>query len=60
MCEQKKIEKTEEDIKSMKQLGVLDDVIAPYEDRLVNLKAELKKLSLPENALDISLKDLMD
>lgn len=57
---QEKIEKTEEDIKSMQQLGALDDVIAPYEDRLANLKVELKKLSIPENALDISLKDLMD
>lgn len=54
------IEKTEEDIQSMQQLGAFEDAIAPYENRLVNLKTDLKKLSIPKNALDISLKDLMD
>lgn len=54
-----KIKKTEEDIDSMKQLGAFDDVIEPYELRLAYLKADLQKLSIPESALDLTLKDLM-
>lgn len=57
---QEKIKKTEEDIHNMEQLGALDDAIEPYAARLAQLKTDLKKLSIPESALDITLKDLMD
>src|SRR5262249_22355971 len=32
----------------------------PYEDRLNYLKADLQKLTIPEGALDLTLKDLMN
>jgi hypothetical protein len=57
---QEKIEETEKDIKGMRALGVLDNVIEPCEIRLAYLKADLQKLSIPESALDLTLQDLMD
>lgn len=55
-----KIRKTEEDIKSMGQLGASDDIIAPYEKRLAILKTDLQKLFTPESAQDLTIQELLD
>ncbi|MBA3238672.1 MAG: serine hydrolase [Parachlamydiaceae bacterium] len=55
-----KIKKTEEEIDQMRQIGNSDVAIEPFEIRLAYQKAELQKLSIPDSAPNISLKDLMD
>lgn len=55
-----KIRKTEEDIHNIKQLGGNDDVIEPYEIRLAYMKSDLQKLAIPESAMDLKLKHLME
>lgn len=56
---QERIKKTEEDIYNIKQLGGAEDVIEPYEIRLAYMKTDLQKLTIPESAMKLKLKDLM-
>jgi|GEM_PF-2113171 len=53
-----KILKIEEEIKSMEQLGAFEDVTVPYKDKLIILNADLQKLTIPDDAQDLTLKDL--
>lgn len=57
---QEKIRKTEEEIKRLRTQQGLAKEIAPHESRLALLRTDLAKLKIPDAALDITLKDLLE